>query len=160
MPSAFRKALWMFPIAATLHNAEEALYMPAWVSAHSQQLPVHPSALTIRIGLLVVTLAAWVVSCLSRRKGEQTIWAYLLFGGAVAMLANVFVPHLPATLVFRQYTPGVVTAVLLNLPAMSVLLWLALRDGWVSGMKAMSYALSVPLVLAVSIWVVFVERYS
>ena len=47
------------------------------------------------------------------------------------MLVNVFVPHLPAALWFRSYAPGVVTAVLVNLPLMSYLAVRALREQWV-----------------------------
>lgn len=48
------------------------------------------------------------------------------------MLLNVLLPHIPATLVFREYTPGVVTAVLINFPVMSILLFKAVREQWVS----------------------------
>jgi len=39
-----------------------------------------------------------------------------------AMLGNVLLPDIPASLVFREYTPGVVTAVLINLPIMGILI--------------------------------------
>jgi hypothetical protein len=42
-------------------------------------------------------------------------------------------------------------AVLINLPVMSILLYKALRDHWVSGARAVRYALLVPLVFARSI---------
>ncbi len=77
----------------------------------------------------------------------------LLFGYIAAMLINVFVPHIPATLIFRSYTPGVVTAVLINLPVMSILLLLTVRDQWVSGGKAAVSALLVPLAIGASIFV-------
>jgi hypothetical protein len=37
---------------------------------------------------------------LSWRTGRERIWAYLLFGYAVTMLVNVFVPHIPAAIMF------------------------------------------------------------
>jgi hypothetical protein len=39
-------------------------------------------------------------------------------------------PHIPATLVFGESTPGIVTAVLINLPIMSILLFQAVREQW------------------------------
>ncbi len=99
-------------------------------------------------GLLLVTLAALVVTVCSARSGRESRWAYVFFGFAAAMLLNVFVPHIPATVIFGQYTPGVVSAVFLNLPVMSVLLYKAVKDGWVSGARAVRYALLVPVVLA------------
>jgi hypothetical protein len=147
---------WLFPVAVTLHNSEEAIGMPKWAAAHSRQLPAHPGNTKIWFGLLLLTLAAFSVTYLSARKGKGSVWAYLLFGAAAAMLVNVFVPHIPATLVFGEYTPGVVTAVLINLPVMSILLCQAVSEQWVSGTKAIAYALLVPLSIGVAIWALLV----
>ena len=150
---------WLFPIAVTLHNSEEAIVMPKWVAAHSRQLPFqisfHAGAVKIWSGLLLLTLAAFAVTYLSAHKGKGSVWAYLLFGYAAAMLVNVFIPHVPATMFFGGYTPGVITAVLINMPVMSILLFQAVREGCVSGRKAIGYALVVPLALAGAISVLF-----
>lgn len=155
----FQKIQWLFPIAVALHNAEEAISMPGWVAAHSGQIPfhrsVHPEPFRIWGGLLALTLAAFVVTFFSARRGKESVWAYLSFGFAVAMLANVLVPHVLATLVFGGYTPGVATAVLVNLPVMSILLFRAVREGWVTGTKAVVYAVLVPLGLVVGIVALF-----
>ena len=145
---SFQKLQWLFPIAVTLHNSEEALWLPAWWVRHASELPLHPAAAAFRSALAALTVAAFVVTYLSARKGKQSVWAYLMFGYIVAMLANVFVPHIPASLVFRSYTPGVVTAVLINLPVMSFLSVQALREGWVSGRKAVAFGVVVPLAIA------------
>jgi hypothetical protein len=71
-----------------------------------------------------------------------------MFGYIIAMLANVLIPHIPASLVFRSYTPGVVTAVLVNLPVMGFLSVRAVREGWVSGRKAVVFGVTVPLAIA------------
>jgi VanZ family protein len=151
----FQKTQWLFPIAVSLHSSEEAVCMPKWVAVHSRQLPIHPGATKIWFGLLLLTLAAFAVTYLSARKGKRSVWAYLLFGYAAAMLVNVLVPHIPATLVFREYTPGVVTALLLNLPIIGILLFQAVREQWVSGTKAIAYAVLVPLTIGVAISVLF-----
>jgi hypothetical protein len=86
------KLQWFFPIAVTLHNCEEAIWMPKWVSRHAAQLPLQlPGTKELRFALVVLTLAAFAVTYLSDRKGEQSIGAYLMFGYVVAMLVNVFV---------------------------------------------------------------------
>jgi len=144
-----RKLQWLFPIAVTLHNGEEAIWMPGWAARHAAQLPVQPpGGATIRFGLVLLTFLAYAVTYLSDRKGRESIWAYLLFGGAAAMLLNVFVPHVPATFLFRSYTPGVITAVLINLPVMTILVVWMIREGWVSGWKAVVFAVFVPAGLA------------
>lgn len=132
--------------------------MPGWASAHASQLPVHPpEAAEIRLVLVVLAIAALAVTYVNARKGPQSLGAYLMFGYVVAMLANVFVPHVPATFLFRSYTPGVVTAVLINLPVMGYLAIRMLREGWVRGWKAAAFGVGVPLLLGAMIfWVFFV----
>ena len=61
------------------------------------------------------------------------------------MLVNVVVPHIPAAIIFRGYAPGVVTAVVINLPVMTFLSVRAIKDGYVSGRKAVAFAVGVPL---------------
>jgi hypothetical protein len=71
-----RRLQWFFPIAVTLHNCEEAIWMPEWVSRHAAQLPLQlPGTEEFRFALVVLTVAAFAVTYLSERKGEQSIWA-------------------------------------------------------------------------------------
>jgi hypothetical protein len=145
---SFKKLQWLFPIAVALHNGEEAIWMPGWSAAHFAHLPLHPpGTVGIRVALAVLTVAAFVVTDLSARKGPGSFWAYVMFGGIVTMLVNVFVPHIPATIIFWRYTPGVVTAVLINLPVMSFLAVQAVRDRWVVGWKAAAFGAGVPFAI-------------
>jgi len=154
----FKRLQWLFPLALTLHNGEEAIWMPEWDLQHAAQLPLHPpGAAKIRFALGVLTVAAFAVTYLSARKGPQSIWAYLTFGYIVAVLANVLVPHVPAAIAFRGYAPGVVTAVLINLPLMSILAIRAVRERWVTGWKAAVFGVGVPLVLAGMVFSFFVS---
>ena len=151
----FRKLQWLFPIAVTLHNAEEAIWMPGWrAPLLGDVVGRPPGSAEIRAALVVFTLAAFAVTYLSARRGPESIWAYLTFGYIVAMLANVFVPHVPAAVVFRGYAPGVATAVLINFPVMSILAIRMLRERWVSGWRAVVFGVGVPLVLggAIVVW--------
>jgi len=148
----FGRLQWLFPIAVALHNSEEAIWMPLWDARHAAELPIRPPpAVEIRLALVLLTVAAFVITHFSSRRGPQSFWAYLLFGFIVTMLANVFVPHVPAAIVFRSYAPGVVTAVVINLPLMTCLAVLAVRDEWVSGRKAVAFGVGVPLLGAAGI---------
>jgi len=152
----FPRLQWLFPIAVTLHNAEEAIWMPGWAANHLEDVVGRPPGATeIRAALVVLAVAAFVATYLSVRRGPESVWAYLTFGYIIAMLANVFVPHVPAAIVFRGYAPGVVTAVLINLPVMSLLAVRMVRERWVSGWKAAGFGVGVPLVLggAIVTWV-------
>jgi hypothetical protein len=61
----YRRQQWLFPIAVTLHNAEEALTYAAFRASHSSELQwaIEPS-IFVR-ALIVLTLAAWIVIYLS-----------------------------------------------------------------------------------------------
>jgi hypothetical protein len=126
----FQKMQWLSPIAVTFHNSEEAVCMTKWVAVTAGSFP-YPGAIRILFALPLLTLAASPVTYLSAQIGNCSIWAYLLFGYAVAMLVYLLIPHIPATLVFGEYTPDVVTAVLINLPIMNILLFKAVREQWV-----------------------------
>jgi hypothetical protein len=73
----FRKLQWLFPIAVTLHNAEEAIWMPDWTASHAAKFPGGPpGAAEIIAALVVFTAAAFVVTYLIRvigggRRGGQ-----------------------------------------------------------------------------------------
>jgi hypothetical protein len=151
---SFHGLLWFFPIVVTLHNAEEAIWFPAW----TQRVRRWPAPVTPRVFLFTVTvftILAFAVTWLSARSGKQTVWTYLAFGYMVGVLANAFIPHIALTLAMRRYMPGVATAVALNIPVLSLLIIAAIREGYVSGAKAVAYSIGVSGVLLLSIPALF-----
>jgi hypothetical protein len=150
----FLSLMWLFPIVITLHNTEEAIWLPGWskraVLWHS---PVTPGS--FRFTVAVLTVLAFAVTGMSASSGKQTVWTYLIFGYMAAVLANVLIPHIALTVALRSYMPGVATAVLLNLPVLSLLMVLALREGYVSGWKAVAFCIGVSGVLVASIPALF-----
>jgi hypothetical protein len=150
----FRGLEWLFPVVVTLHNAEEAIWFPGWSKrAGRWHASVTPG--TFRFAATVLSLLAFAATCLSEKSGKQTVWTYLAFGYIAAMLVNVLIPHVAATIVLRGYVPGVVTAVVLNLPVLTLLVLGALREGYVSGWKAVGFGVGVAGVLVVSIPTLF-----
>ena len=151
---SFRNLLWLFPIVVTLHNAEEAIWLPGWskrtVLWHS---PVTPGS--FRFAVLVLTVLAFAITWLSGGSGKQTVWTYLAFGCMAATMANVLIPHIALTVALRSYMPGVATAMALNLPVLSLLMVFAIREGYVSGWKAAAYSVGVAGVLLASIQILF-----
>jgi hypothetical protein len=103
----------------------------------------------------VLTVLAFAVTGMSASSGKQTVWTYLIFGYMAAVLANVLIPHIALTVALRSYMPGVATAVLLNLPVLSLLMVLALMEGYVSGWKAVAFCIGVSGVLVASIPALF-----
>ena len=151
---SYQNLLWLFPIVVTLHNAEEAIWLPGWPKrAVLWSSPVTPGS--FRFAVAVLTILAFAVTGLSAASGKQTVWTYLAFGYMAAVLANVLIPHVALTVALRSYMPGVVTAVALNLPVLSLLVVYALREGYVSGWKAAAYSAGVAGMLLAFIPILF-----
>jgi hypothetical protein len=151
---SFQSLEWLFPLVITLHNAEEAIWLPGWSKrAIRWPAPVAPGVFCFAV--VVLTVLAYAITWLSTVSGKQSVWTYLAFGSIAATLANVLIPHLGVTIATRNYMPGVATAVLLNLPVLSLLVVLAIREGYVSGWKAVAYCLGVIVVLVASIPALF-----
>jgi hypothetical protein len=145
---------WLFPVVVTLHNAEEALWLPGWSKrAVLWHNPVTPGV--FRFAVAILTALAFAVTWLSAESGKQTVWTYLALGCMVATLANVLIPHIALTVGLRSYMPGVATAVTLNLPVLSLLVVLALKEGYVSGVKAAEYSVGMAGLLLLSIPALF-----
>lgn len=139
---SFGNLQWLFPIVVTLHNAEEAIWLPEWSKRTGfWRTPVAPGV--FRFAVSVLTVLAFAVTWLSAVSGKQTVWTYLVFGSMVTTLGNVLIPHVAVSVARRSYMPGVATAVTLNLPVLSLLVVMALREGYVSGAKAAEYSVGV-----------------
>ncbi len=127
----FELLYFLFPVAITLHNIEEAVWMPEWSqNAGRWHRPVEK--IPFGFAVLVLTLLAYLFAYLGLMGGKQSIGIYLLSGYAFVMLANVFVPHLIAAIWLKQYVPGLVTGLALNLPICSALLIFVLVEEYVS----------------------------
>jgi hypothetical protein len=141
---AFRRALWLFPCATTLHNLEEAIWLPAW-SQHVGHLHPPVGAMEFLFAVTVLTAAAWAVTFQAMRGGA---WLAVAAGYWVAMLGNVIAPHVAMSVLERGYTPGVVTALALNLPVDLYLLRRALRERRLTWRAlALAAVIVVPLLL-------------
>lgn len=114
---------------------------------------MEPSAFWFGLGIL--TLAAWIVTYRSWRAGPQSLAAHLVFGYAAAMLLNVAIPHVPLAIWFAGYTPGLTTAVAVNLPCMTLLLARALGEHYVCRRKAAGASAAVAVGIAALIGLLF-----
>jgi len=125
---------WTFVLAVAIHNTEEAIWLPAWsVTAGRWHRPIGESE--FRFAAAALTILAAVVAALAELQGKQSLGAYLLCGYALAMLLNVVVPHVFATLAMFRYAPGTGTAVFINLPVTALLLRAALAEGYIERIK-------------------------
>lgn len=152
----FAQLSWLFAVAITLHNLEEGIWLPAW-SRTAGRWRQRTSAGVFRFAVIVLTLLAYIVAYIATSSGKNSIGAYLITGYALAMLLNVLLPHVLATLSLRRYAPGTATALLLNLPITVLLIRAALQEGyvhmaqfvWTGPLVALALLLSIPALFAV-----------
>ena len=111
-----------FCLAITLHNLEEALWLPQWSQLDSSfQKSVTPNE--FHFAILIITALAYLVSFLYLNFYESNVikWAFIGFLGS--MIFNAIFPHLIVTFLMKTYAPGLATALLLNIPINTVILY-------------------------------------
>jgi hypothetical protein len=129
-------ALLGVPVLLALHNLEEALTIEAVLPMLRERAPDPVRAALPLIGvrqfllaLLVVSVLAFAVALWGSVARPGTTRGYLLLVVQATVLVNV-VWHVTAGVVIGGYTPGLVTAVLVNLPWSIYLLGRAAREQW------------------------------
>jgi len=106
----------MFLLAFTLHNIEEAIWLPRW-SKYAGKYHPKVSNNEFHFALLVVTTLGYILTFLCLNFGQESeIVRYAYMGFLLMMCFNSIFPHLISTIVLRRYAPGTLTGLLLNLP--------------------------------------------
>ena len=143
---------WLFTVGVLIHNTEEAMWLPAWsVHAGRWHTPVAPRVFRFAVIVLSALLVIFMVS--SSLTAAGSVSAYLMAGYVLAMVLNVFIPHVLGSVFLRRYMPGTATALVLNLPLGIVYLSRALSEGrielptfyWAGPAVALGIAASIPV---------------
>jgi hypothetical protein len=153
---AVTRWIWAAPAVFLVHDGEELLTFVPWLRAHRAVLPatVQPLAnvttaqLALAMFVLFVGLLLAAIHGVHRaRQGARSI-LFLLLAGA---LVGNGLTHLGQASIFRGYTPGLATALLLVLPYGYILgrqlqanAMLTPR-GWI-GFVALGVVLQVPII--------------
>jgi Protein of unknown function with HXXEE motif len=129
-----RRLLWLLPVVFVLHDAEELVTMPGWLSEHHAMLaslaqrgrlaarvaasaPVTSARAAIAIGLVfVVLLLVTTGATLTRRRA----WFYAYCSLLGLLFLHVFT-HVAQVLFFRSYVPGLVGALFAVLPGTALI---------------------------------------
>ena len=123
MANIKRHYAMFFCLAITIHNVEEALWLPEWSqSGSSFQQPV--TAKEFHFAVFIIMLLAYVLSFLYVRFPKINLlkWAFIGFLGSMVFNAIFRIPLL-ATIMMKTYVPGVVTGILLNIPINTIILY-------------------------------------
>jgi uncharacterized protein with HXXEE motif len=131
-----RRLLWYIPALLFLHNLEEALTIPRYLPIIQARAPqaLQPwfATMSYPVFLWAVTIVTLVplaiVAYASSRPGRHwTYWAAALVQAVVAL--NV-ASHVAGAIYLGGYAPGVLTAVVLNLPFSIYFFRRAAHEGW------------------------------
>ncbi len=135
---------WLSVLATAVHNAEEALWLPAW-SRTAGRWHRAVGATEFRFSVAVLTILAVISAWLATVQGKESLGSYLVAGYALAMALNAIFPHLLASLALRRYRPGTATGMLFNLPIGAALLARAFGEGYIDASAFLRFG---PLVVA------------
>lgn len=117
----------LFLFSVTLHNIEEALWIPRW-SRYTQKFGKQVSGDEFHFAVLVITILAYLATGLFIFFPQNLILKYFFFGFVGAMIFNVIFPHLILTIILKKYSPGLITGVLLIMPFNSLIIASSLNN--------------------------------
>jgi len=119
----------IFLLGFTLHNIEESIWLPEW-SKHAKKFHEPVERNQFIFAVIVVTIIGYlltVVEIINNNPGSVFSYIYLGFIGMMGI--NTILPHLAATILLKKYAPGLITALLLNLPLSIIIISLYINAG-------------------------------
>lgn len=127
-----RYLLWLVPLLLTLHNLEEAVFMKGFLDRFAARIPILPTVTygQFLLALAVVTLAPYAFAASGPLERRSRAF-FLTLGTQMVVLLNVL-SHVATAIYVRGYEPGLVTALLVNLPFSVFLFRRAWRGSWVT----------------------------
>ncbi len=110
--------IWTFPVAFLVHDVEEIFTMERFARENRERVPkflrnivtINTTQFTIGVGVLfVITLLAAFLATRSPRQMD-------IFTIALSAFLLHVIGHIAFPILFRRYTPGLITAVIIVLP--------------------------------------------
>ncbi|MDR0748051.1 MAG: HXXEE domain-containing protein [Tannerellaceae bacterium] len=111
----------ILPFAFALHNFEEA-----WAICKAGKFEHNPFVVSSNqfiIAVALFTVLGFVLVFGKKLYRNQQYYQFSTTGFAGMLFLNAFFPHILATIYFRAYMPGFITALLLILPLTGSILW-------------------------------------
>ncbi len=135
----------LFIIGFTIHNIEEALWLPKW-SQSAGKYHKEISFNVFRFAVIVITIIGYLLTFQYFIFSEKYTFSKLLYFSFVLMMVlNVIFPHLIATIVMKKYAPGLIKGVFLNMP---IGLYLLINN--IRGKHEMIYLFILTLLLSIT----------
>ena len=119
----------IFLLGFTLHNLEEAIWLPEWSKyAEKYHKPVERNEFIFAV--IVITTLGYIITLLDIVYGYPGSTINYIFLGFTGMMGlNSIFPHLIATIVLKKYAPGLLTGIFLNLPISLIIIISYLQAG-------------------------------
>jgi len=119
----------IFLLGFTLHNLEEAIWLPKW-SKYAKEFHEPVEANQFIFAVIIITIIGYILTALDILVGNLgSITNYIYLGFIGMMGINSIFPHLLSTIVLKKYAPGLITALFLNLPFSIVLINEHIKNG-------------------------------
>jgi hypothetical protein len=112
----FERILWLVPIFFALHNMEEAPFMERWSKRLPFKVPVSYTTQQFIIAVIILTLGGFLITYWGVEYLHSSTGYLVVLGIQAILFFNAFFPHIGATILFRMYSPGVVSATLITVP--------------------------------------------
>lgn len=130
----FRVALWLGPLAAAVHNAEEYPGIVAYGQRHLSELVgvAFPGERQLLPAIVLANVLPFLAAALAVSSPSGSARWLPFFTIQAAIFANAF-SHLAQTVLFMDYSPGTATGLLLSIPVNAYLFRRAYRERVVSG---------------------------
>lgn len=158
---SIRKLGALLAAAITAHNLEEWLTWRSFEGA-SQDFrealgfarSMQPSWPETQIALVLVTIApvALLVWANTGPHSKAKVWATSWI--AAIFLINVFIPHVPQSVLAGGYSPGLLTATLVNFPLCLAIIYRSAKQGLLAPFELAAILVaglvSLPLVIALA----------
>ncbi|MFT3890843.1 MAG: HXXEE domain-containing protein [Anaerolineales bacterium] len=113
---SFERLLWLVPIFFALHNMEEAPFMERWSKRLPFKVPVSYSTRQFVIAVIILTVGGFLLAYWGIEYLHNTTGYLIVLGIQAILFFNAFLPHIGSTILFRMYSPGVVSATLITVP--------------------------------------------
>jgi hypothetical protein len=149
----WRRLLALAVALVALHHAEELVTLPAFVAplagGFTLELPrgrTVPFATEFYASLAWATLLPAALFLWAAREAAPGKGAFATAWLEVVLLANAAVPHLTSAVALRRYTPGLATALLVNVPFAVFFLRRSRAEGRL-GRRGLFWAIALGVVL-------------
>lgn len=119
----------LFLLGFTLHNFEEAIWLPEW-SRHAKRFHEPVGSNEFIFAVIMITVFGYLLTAsdiIFGSIGNLVNYIYLGFIGTMGL--NAIFPHLLACIFLKKYAPGLLTGIMLNLPLSIIIIYWHIQNG-------------------------------